>query len=146
MTAPLRPPPGPPAARPAPTPTVFSPLADVTADPEREPSAEVRDALRRDQAELQREVILWQRWIRYVALLGLVGAAIAVSGERRALALTPLLSIAAAYAACVFVTGMAVQRARDITTGLWLPLLLVTADLVAVGAIFYVTSVPLVTN
>lgn len=135
MTSPLRQ---------APPPSVFTPLAE--ADAAHEPSLEIREALQRDQAELQREVILWQRWMRYLALLVLSGAAVAFSPRGQELATLPLLAVAGFYVACVFVSGWAVQRVPALTTGPLLPAMLVTADLVTVGAIFYLTSVPLLSS
>jgi diguanylate cyclase (GGDEF)-like protein len=50
------------------------------------------------------------------------------------------------YIACVFITGWAVQRAPAVTPRPWLPALLVTFDLLMIGAVSYFTSVPLVSN
>jgi diguanylate cyclase (GGDEF)-like protein len=127
-------------------PTVFSPLVDGAADAPREPSAEAREALLRDRAELQREVILWQRWVRYLALLVLAGAAILFNARPNQIHVVPLLAVAIGYVACVLVTGWAVQRARALTTQQWLPALLVTADLVTIGAVIFITSIPLVSQ
>jgi diguanylate cyclase (GGDEF)-like protein len=110
-----------------------------------EPSIEIREALQRDQAELQREVVLWQRWMRYLALLVLSGGAVAF-GATEQIAWLPLIAIASAYVVVVFLSGWAVQRVPTLTAGPLLPALLVTADLITVAAIFYVTSVPLVSN
>jgi diguanylate cyclase (GGDEF)-like protein len=120
-------------------------MAEGGAEPAREPSPEIREALLRDQAELQREVILWQRWVRYLALV-VGGAAVVISARSQELAIAQLLAVAVGYAACVFMTGWAVQRAPAVQPSPWLPALLVTADLVAIAAIFYLTSVPLVHN
>src|SRR5689334_22236806 len=40
------------------------------------------EALRQDQAELEREVLLWQRWIRYGAAIAWTGAGLMVRLER----------------------------------------------------------------
>jgi len=126
-------------------PSVFSPLSDASTEPATGPSLEIRDALLRDQAELQREVILWQRWVRYVAI-GLAGAVVILSARTEQLALLPLFAVGAFYVACVFATAWAVQHAPAVTPRPWLPALLVTADLLAMGGIFYLTSVQLVSN
>src|SRR3954470_19765879 len=110
-------------------PSVFSPLAEGTPDVTHEPSAEAREALLRDQSALQREVILWQRWIRYLAVIMLCGGAVALSGRRDELALLPLIVVSVGYVACVYFAGLAVQHAPTLTKGQWLPTLLVTADL-----------------
>jgi diguanylate cyclase (GGDEF)-like protein len=111
----------------------------------RELSPEIREALTRDQAQLQREVILWQRWVRYLALV-LASAAVILSGGTLDFAVLPLLAVAIGYIAIVFVVGWAVQRSAPTTSRPWLPALLVTADLVAMAATIYFNSAPIVTN
>ena len=111
-----------------------------------EPSVEIQEALLRDQAELQAEVILWQRWVRYLALIVLLAGGAMQADDSRSLPFLPLLFIAVGYAAVVYMTALAVQRAPARRPGPWLPALLVTADLVMMGGIFYVTAVPLVHN
>jgi diguanylate cyclase (GGDEF)-like protein len=136
MTSPL-------PARPQSQPSVFTPLAEVPPEAVHEPSPEAREALRRDQSELQREVILWQRWVRYLAVVVLCGAAVMLSGRREELARLPLFIVAIGYVACVFVTGYAVRHAPTLTTGQWLPALLVAADLITIGTIIFITTPPL---
>jgi len=126
-------------------PSVFSPLADG-GEGAREPSPEIREALLRDHAELQREVILWQRWLRYLALLVLLLTAMLLVARRQDIAMLPLLGVATAYVAVVALTAWAVKRAPALTSRAWLPALLVTADLLTIGAVFYLTSIPLVSN
>src|SRR5437867_4459560 len=127
-------------------PSSFSPLAEGAPEPVREPSPEIRDALLKDEAELQREVILWQRWIRCLALLVITAAAIVLSARPQQLAILPLIAVAAGYVASVFIAGWAVRRAPTLAVGPWLPALLVTADLVTIGAIIFITSMPLVSQ
>ena len=126
-------------------PSVFSPLTDGVAEAAHEPSLEAREALRRDQAELQREVILWQRWVRYLAVIVLSLAAVLLSGRREELARLPLFVVSLSYVVCVFLTGWAVRKAPSLTKGQWLPALLVTADLITIGTIIFITSPPLLT-
>jgi diguanylate cyclase (GGDEF)-like protein len=125
--------------------SVFSPMAENAPEPAREPSPEIREALLRDQAELQREVILWQRWVRAVAVF-VGGTAIVLASVPKELPVWQLLAIAVGYLATVFVTGWAVQRSPAVAPSPWLPALLVTADLITIGAFFYLTNVPLVQN
>ena len=125
---------------------MFTPLADGGVELVREPSLEIREALRRDQAELQQEVILWHRWVRYLALIVLLAAGVALSANARSLSLLPLLSVALAYVGVVYFSGWAVQRSDAVEARPWLPGLLVTADLLMMGAVFYLTAVPLVHN
>ncbi|HYC52965.1 MAG TPA: GGDEF domain-containing protein [Gemmatimonadaceae bacterium] len=125
--------------------SAFSPLAEGPTEPPTGPSLEIQEALARDQADLQREVILWQRWIRYVAIM-LAGGAVLLGASAQDLPVIPLIVVTACYVVCVFATAWIVQHIPASRPRSWLPGLLVTADLVAVGAIFYLTSIPLVTN
>ena len=120
-------------------------MTDPNTEGKAEPTAEIHEALLRDQAELQREVVLWQRWVRYVALV-LAGAAVILTGGAQDIAVRPLLAVAGGYIAVVFFVGLVVQRSPVTTSRPWLPALLVTSDLVAMAATIYFTSVPIVTN
>jgi len=111
----------------------------------REPPSEIREALAKDQADLQTEVILWQRWVRLFAILA-AGAAILLTSRVPRETLLVLLGIAGGYAAVVLLMGWLVQRNRAKKPSPWLPALLVTADIVAMGMLFYTTTVPLATN
>jgi diguanylate cyclase (GGDEF)-like protein len=125
--------------------SAFSPLADGPNEPSTGPSLEIQEALARDQADLQREVILWQRWVRYVAIV-LAGTAVVFGASNADLPVTPLIMVAVCYVVCVFATAWFVQHVEASRPRAWLPGLLATADLIAVGAIFYLTSAQLVTN
>ena len=127
------------------TPSVFTPLGDVTGELPTGPSQELREALLRDQADLEREVILWQRWVRYIAA-ALAGAAILLTSGTDDLPAVPLILVAACYVLCVAATAWIVQRTPAARPRPWLPALLVTADLVSMGAVFYLTNVQLVSN
>src|SRR5688572_16164273 len=133
------------APRPSGRPSAFSPLSENSTEPSTGPSLEIQEALMRDQADLQREVILWQRWVRYVAIV-LAGTAVIIGSSAPDLPVLPLTVVAVCYVVCVFATAWIVQHIEASKPRAWLPALLVTADLVAVGAIFYLTSVQLVTN
>ena len=126
-------------------PSAFTPLAETTPEPVRETPPEIREALARDQAELQKEVILWQRWVRLFAIVA-AGTAILLTNRVSMQAFLILIGIAGGYAAAVLLTGWFVQRNEATTASPWLPALLVTADLVAMGALFYMTTVPLASN
>src|SRR5688572_3266041 len=115
-------------------------MADNSPDSREAPTG-IREALMRDRAQLQREVILWQRWVRYLALV-LASIAVIFTGPPLGLAVLPLLAVAVGYIACVLFTGWAVERAPVVTPHPWLPSLLVTADLVAMGATIYLTTIP----
>ena len=138
MNSPLR------QAPPAP-PSAFTPMAETTPEPARETPPEIREALAKDQAELQKEVILWQRWVRLFAIIA-AGTAILLTNRVSLQAFFILLAIAGGYAAVVFLSGWFVQRNKALRASPWLPALLVTADLLTMGAMFYMTTVPLATN
>lgn len=104
-------------------------------------SAELRAALEHDQFELQREVILWQRWVRYVALAVLAVLTFAF-GSGGPLPLLPMLAVAGAYVICVSGTAWYVARPNARTLGSVLPTFLVTADIAAMTALFYLTATP----
>ena len=141
MTSPARSP------NPSATPTAFTPLADGGPEAPREASTEVREALHRDHSDMQREVLLWQRWMRYLALIVVVAAATLLGRDVVDQGtVVPLLAVAFAYSATVFVTGWVVQQAPTLTARPWLPGLLVTADLAMVGAVVYLTGIPQVSQ
>lgn len=127
------------------TPSVFTPLGDPSGEPQPGPSLELRAALLRDEAELQREVILWQRWVRYIAA-ALAGAAIVLTSGADDLPGIPLTIVAGCYLICVATAAWVVERTPAATPRPWLPALLVTADLVAMGAVFHLTNIQLVSN
>ncbi len=127
------------------TPSAFTPLTEGGTEARQLPP-EVHEALLRDQAELQREVVLWQRWVRYLALIVVVAVGALLSPDLRQAAILPLFEVGLLYAASVFATGLAVQHGRAVAMRPWLPGLLVTVDLLMVGAVVYLTGVPLVSE
>ena len=125
--------------------SAFTPLAETAPEVGREPTAEIREALAKDQADLQKEVILWQRWVRLAAIVA-AGAAIALTTTVSFTTLLILLGVAVGYSGVVLITGWIVQRNEAHEVSPLLPILLVTADIVAMAAMFYVTTVPLASN
>lgn len=123
------------------TPSSITPIAAGAPEPFREPTTEVREALVRDQSDLQREVVLWQRWVRYLAMIVLLGALAVFSDDAR-FPVLPLSAIALGYIIIVFLSGALVQRVARLTARPWLPGLLVTSDLLMVGAVVYLTGIP----
>jgi diguanylate cyclase (GGDEF)-like protein len=127
------------SAPPESDPTVFTPLADVVHE-SHATSAGISDALNRDQAALQREVILWQRWMRHLAVLLFLLSALVFGAVPRELVLLPSIVVAGAYLACVLVTTWWVKRDPAGVRGLALPGLLVTADVATATAFVYLSS------
>ncbi|MDB4907619.1 MAG: hypothetical protein JWO05_2403 [Gemmatimonadetes bacterium] len=105
-------------------------------------SPELSDALRQDRADLQSEVILWQRWVRYAAMLTFWLASVLLSQVPQESALLPLTLVIGAYVAVVLGTSLYVQRTTSNVLRAWLPAILATADVAATAAIFYFASSP----
>jgi diguanylate cyclase (GGDEF)-like protein len=101
---------------------------------------ELVEALRHDREVLVREAILWQRWIRYLGFAALVALALAFGDERTRM-LLPVAAIALGYAICVTITAAVVRRA-DTVHQIRLPALLVSADVVALAAITWLSGAP----
>jgi len=102
---------------------------------------ELVDALRRDREELAREALLWQRWVRYAGLLALVLLALLLGERARSSMLVPVMLVALGYVLCVALTGERVHRAKTMHNS-WIPALLVTADVVALSAIVWLSGGP----
>ena len=102
---------------------------------------EMVDALRQDRFALMRDAVVWQRPLRLLGL-GILLALVVVLGEAhdpRSLASLALLS--AAYTALVVLVSRAVQRggaAHDAR----IPVMLVTADLVAISGLVWLSTPP----
>ena len=101
---------------------------------------ELVEALRHDRQALVREAILWQRWIRYLGFLALVALALAF-GRERVRMLVPVAGVALGYALCVTLTAAMVRRAAGVHE-IRLPAFLVTADVVALAAITWLSGAP----
>ncbi len=101
---------------------------------------ELGDALRHAQADAQREAILWQRWLRYLAVLVALLVALLFGSAPRDVSLLPTLVISGAYIATVMLTSWWVQRSQRGVLHPMLPGLLVTADILALTGFFYLTT------
>jgi diguanylate cyclase (GGDEF)-like protein len=101
---------------------------------------ELVEALRHDREELVREAILWQRWIRYVGFLALILLAL-LFGRERGRMMFPVAGVALGYVLCVTLTATMVRRAVTVHE-IRLPAFLVTADVVALTAITWLSGTP----
>ena len=99
---------------------------------------EIVEALRHDREMLVREAILWQRWIRYVGLLAVLLLAV-VFGHERVRMLLPAAGVVLFYVLCVSITAAVVRRAATVHE-IRLPAFLVTADVVALAAIVWLSG------
>ncbi|HEY4304750.1 MAG TPA: GGDEF domain-containing protein [Gemmatimonadaceae bacterium] len=104
-------------------------------------SAELTEALLAEQATLRREVLLWQRWVRFLALGALVLLTVVFgSTGQNALPYLALLSIA--YVGVVAVTAQVLRRNPGAKMQVWFPALLLTADILTISGFMYLTSPP----
>jgi diguanylate cyclase (GGDEF)-like protein len=104
-------------------------------------SVELGEALLAERATLRREVLLWQRWVRYLAL----GAMVLLSLLYRSTEQEPLLPmtlVAGGYAAVVMATTRVLRNAPSRAALAWLPSLLLAADVVTLAGFIYLTSAP----
>jgi diguanylate cyclase (GGDEF)-like protein len=104
---------------------------------------ELEEALHRDRESLVRDALLWQRWVRYAGLLALVLLALGLGERANRDMLMPVASVALAYVLCVAITGERIRRAETVHASR-LPGLLVTADVVALAALVWLTGSPAV--
>ena len=102
---------------------------------------ELVEALRHDREVLVREAILWQRWVRYLALLALVILALALGSGSRTAMLFPVAVTALVYVVGIAITATIVRRA-DHVHEYRLPALLVTADIVALAMLMWASGLP----
>jgi len=104
-------------------------------------SMELGEALLLEQANLHREVLLWQRWVRYLALGAMVLLSLLYSSTMQD-AVAPLAILAGAYVGIVFSTAWALDHAPTRAVQRWIPSLLLTADITALAGFVYLTSAP----
>jgi diguanylate cyclase (GGDEF)-like protein len=105
-------------------------------------SVELGEALLIEQANLRCEVLLWQRWVRYLALGAMVLLTLVFSSTVQD-ALLPLALIAAGYIGVVMSTAWILQHNASRAAQTWFPSLLLTADIAALAGFCYLTSAPL---
>jgi len=106
---------------------------------------ELEETLHRDRESLVRDALLWQRWVRYAGLLALVVLALVFGERANRDMLIPVASVALAYVLCVALTGERIRRA-EIVHASRLPALLVTADVLALASLVWLTGSPAVAS
>jgi diguanylate cyclase (GGDEF)-like protein len=102
---------------------------------------ELTEALRHDRQVLVREALLWQRWIRYLGLLAFGVMALAFGRGERASMLPPILGVALVYVLSVALSAEIVRRAEAVHE-VRLPAFLVTADIVLIAALTWLSGNP----
>jgi len=106
---------------------------------------ELEETLHRDRESLVRDALLWQRWVRYAGLLALVVLALILGERSNRDMLIPVASVALAYVLCVALTGERIRRAETVHASR-LPAFLVTADVLALAALVWLTGTPAVAS
>jgi diguanylate cyclase (GGDEF)-like protein len=106
---------------------------------------ELEETLHRDRESLVRDALLWQRWVRYAGLLALVVLALVLGERSNRDMLIPVASVALAYVLCVALTGEQIRRAATVHASR-LPALLVTADVLVLAALVWLTGSPAVAS
>ena len=102
---------------------------------------ELVEALRHDREVLVREAILWQRWVRYLALLALVTLALLLGSGTWTAMLFPIVVTSLLYVLCIVLTASMV-RGAEVVHEYRLPALLVTADIFTLATLTWVSGVP----
>ena len=107
------------------------------------PSAtpELVDALRHDREVLVRDALLWQQWVRYLALGAVALLAIAFGAGARATMMQGIVLTAVGYLATVAITAALIKRA-EVVHEHRLPALLVTADITALALLIWLSGTP----
>jgi hypothetical protein len=102
---------------------------------------ELVEALRHDRELLVREALLWQRWVRYIALAAVTALALVFGSRPLEAMLLPIALTALGYVLCVAVTAELIRRA-EVVDEHRLPTLLVTADIAAMTLLIWVSGTP----
>ncbi|MEO6879215.1 MAG: GGDEF domain-containing protein, partial [Gemmatimonadaceae bacterium] len=102
---------------------------------------ELSEALLVERGNLRCDVLLWQRWVRYLALGAMVLLTLLFSSTVQD-AFWPLGMIAAGYTGVVMSTAWILQHKRSRASQTWFPSLLITADIAALAGFCYLTSAP----
>ncbi|MEO8622996.1 MAG: GGDEF domain-containing protein [bacterium] len=102
---------------------------------------ELVEALRHDREVLVREALLWQRWVRYIALLAVVALALVFGDAAGGTMLLPVALTSLGYFLCVAFTSEIIRRA-EVVHEHRLPALLVTADVLTLSAMIWFSGTP----
>ncbi|NUO64176.1 MAG: GGDEF domain-containing protein [Gemmatimonadaceae bacterium] len=104
----------------------------------------IQAELRQDSSELQRQVLLWQRWIRYAAVMVAgVAAVVRYGAGDSAGAWVPVAGAAGAYFVFTALMSRMIER-RTPESGLpaIIPIVTLLADLLMVSALVYFSAPP----
>jgi diguanylate cyclase (GGDEF)-like protein len=96
-----------------------------------------------DRAEMQREVLLWQRWLRYAAAVFLVGVILLFGVMLRQQDWVQIVAVGAGYVGfAILLMGGYLKATSGRRLRIWVPGVVVLADLALVTALIYLSSPP----
>jgi diguanylate cyclase (GGDEF)-like protein len=99
--------------------------------------------LRQDSAELQRQVLIWQRWIRYAAVLvAAVGAVVFYGTNAKREAWLPVAVAGGAYFIFTALIGRLLTKTPEKGLPQVIPVVTLLADLMMISALVYFTAPP----
>jgi len=104
-------------------------------------TTELDGALRVEKAGLTRDVLLWQRWIRYL-VVGTMSLSSLAFGELSETGLIAVAVVAAAYVGLVMGTTWWLRRIADGPSSAWIPSVTLIADSAMFAGFTYFTSQP----
>ena len=105
-------------------------------------SPELSRALIDERNTLRCEVLLWQRYVRYLALGTLVLLSLVFGTDVMAAALLPLAVLAVAYVGVVMSTSWILLHNPGRRAQAWFPSLLLAVDIMTLSGYVYLTSPP----
>ncbi len=105
-------------------------------------SVELGQALLNEQAKLRGEVLLWQRWVRYLALGAMILLSLLFGGSGMQEALVPIGVLSVAYIGVVLSTSWILQHNPGRLALSWFPSLLLATDITTLAGFVYLTSPP----
>jgi hypothetical protein len=105
-------------------------------------SPELSQALVDERNHLRREVLLWQRWVRYLAVGTLVLLSLVLETPPVDAAIVPLIVLGVAYVGAVMSTAWILQHDPRPRAQVWFPSLMLALDIIALSGYVYLTSPP----
>jgi diguanylate cyclase (GGDEF)-like protein len=105
-------------------------------------SPELSRTLLDDRSKLRVEVLLWQRWVRYLALGTLVLLSLVFGASVVGSALLPLAVLSVAYVGVVMSTSYILLHDPRPRSQAWFPSLLLATDIITLSGFVYLTSPP----
>ena len=104
----------------------------------------LHEELRLESAALRRDVLLWQRWIRYAAAILAIGGAFAMVAYEGALRpWVPLVAVGTAYLAFTALVAFFLQHGSASALPPRLPWLVLAVDVLAVASAIYFSASPI---